>query len=154
MYSATSVLQFVFISKASLPYSRTLISLSRLSDGSDLSMFIQDDFRDIIGKLAKLQRRKKYNDVSARILKEYIEFKVSSKFYQNLCSRKWLNSNLNLVGSFISTWSWMLKILFSLGVTKFSRPLRKQLLDRQMHLSGSSLRHTLKNSFGNTRSEK
>ena len=36
-----SILQFVLLSKASLPYSKTLINLSRLSDDRDLPILIK-----------------------------------------------------------------------------------------------------------------
>ena len=48
-------LQFIFLSKASISYNKTLISLSWLSDGIELSTFIKsfnEDFLHIIEKLA------------------------------------------------------------------------------------------------------
>ena len=118
------ILWFFLLSEASLPYNRILISLSWLSDGRDLSMFIKSFIRISRIPLKNWHHRKKCNVFSASMLPEHNGFKVSSKLCQNFCSRKWLSPNLNLVSNFIPTWSWMLKILFSLGLIKFSRALQ------------------------------
>ena len=119
------ILRFFLLSKASLSYNRIMIRLSWLSDGRDLSMFIKSFIRISRIPLKNWHHRKKCNVFSASMLQEHNGFRVSSKLCQNLCSRKWLSPNLNLVSNFIPTWSWMLKILFSLGLIKFSRALRK-----------------------------
>ena len=137
------MLRFFLLSKASFPWSRTLISLSWLSDGKDLSMFIQSFMGISRISLKNWHRRKRCNIVSASLLQEHKALKVSSKLCRNLCSRKWLNPNLNLVSNSILIWPWMLKILFSLGLIKFSRALRKLSQDRQLRLLGSGLLHSL-----------
>ena len=93
------------LSKASFPYTKTLISLSWLSDERYLSMFIKQFFRISLISLKNWHCRKKWNVVSASMLQEHSGFKVSSKLSRNLCS----NPNLNLIGN-LPTWSWMLKI--------------------------------------------
>ena len=117
-------LWFFLLSKASLPYNRILISLSWLCDGRDLSMFIKSFIRISQISLKNWHPRKKWNVVSASMLQEHNKFKLSSKLCQNLCLLKWLSPNLNLVSNLIPTWSWMLKILFSLGLIQFSRALQ------------------------------
>ena len=136
------ILRFFLLSKASLPYNRILTSLSWLSDGRDLSMLIKSFIRICRISLKIWHRRKKCNVVSSSMLQQHNGFKVPSKLCRNLCSRKWLSPNFNLVSNFIPTWSWMLKILLSLGLIKFSRGLRKRSQDRQLRLSGSSLFHS------------
>ena len=136
------ILQFFLLSKASLPHNRILTSLSWLSDGRDLLMLIKSFIRISRISLKNWHRRKKCNVVSASMLQEHNGFKVSSKLCRNLCSRKWLSPNLNLVSNFIPTWSWMLKILFSLGLIKLSRTLQKLSSDWQLRLSGSSFFHS------------
>ena len=136
------ILRLFLLSKSSLPYNRILISLSWLSNGRDLSMFIKSFIRICRISLKNWYRRKKCNVVSASMLQEYNGFKVSSKLCRNLCSCKWLSPNLNPVSNFIPTWSCMLKILFSLGLIKFSKALRKLSYDRQLRLSGSSWFHS------------
>ena len=124
------ILKFVLGSKASLPYTRTLISLSWFSDRRDLSMFIKSFMRISRTSLKNWYRRKKCNVVWAWMLQELNAFKVSSELCRNLCWRKWLNPNLNLISNFIPTRSWMLiswKTLLSLGLIIFSRALRKLL---------------------------
>ena len=117
------ILRFFLLSKVSLPYNRTLTSLSWLSYVRDLSMFIKSFIRIPRISLKNWNRRKKGNFVSALMLQEHSGFKVSSKLCRNLCS--WKNPNLNLVRNFIPTWSWMLKILFWLGLIKFSTGMQK-----------------------------
>ena len=117
------ILWFFLLSKASLPYNRILISLSWLSDGRDLSIFIKSLIRISWISLKNWHRGKKCNVVSASVLQEHYGFKVSSKLCPNFCSRKWLSPNLKLVSNLIPTRSWMLKILFSL--IKFRRALGK-----------------------------
>ena len=119
------ILRFFLLSKASQSFSRIMISLSWLSNGRDLSMLIKSFIRIPRISLKNWHRRKKCNVVSASMLQEHNGFKVSSKLCRNLCSRKWLSPNLNLVSNFIPTWPWMLKILFSLGLITFSKALRK-----------------------------
>ena len=137
------ILQFFLLSKASLPCNRTLISLSWLSDGRDLSRFIKSFIKISWTSLKNWHCRKKCNVVLASTLQGHNRFKVSSKFCRNLFSRKWLGPNLNLVSNFIPTWSWMLRIFFSLGLIKFSRALRKMSQGRQLCFSESSLFHSL-----------
>ena len=129
------ILRFFLLSKTSLPYNRILISLSWLSDGKDLSMF-KSFIRISWISLKNWHRRKKCKIVSVSMLQEHNWFKVSSKLCRNLCSRKPLSPNHNLVSNFIPTWSWILKILFSLVVIKFSRTLQKLSLDWQLRLLG------------------
>ena len=95
--------------------------------------------------------RKKWNVVLVSMLSEQRWFKVSSKLCRNLCSSKWLKPNLSLVSNFTSTWSRMLKILFSighecwrssLGLVKFSRAFQN-VEDKRLRLLGSSLFHSL-----------
>ena len=124
------ILKFVLLSKASLPYNRTLISLSWFSDRRDLLMFIKSFMRISRISLKNWYLRKKCIVVWASMLQEHNTFKVSSKLCQNLCWCKWLNPNLNLISNFILTRSWMLnswKTFFSLGLIIFGRALRKML---------------------------
>ena len=154
------ILQFFLMSKASLLYN-TMISLSYLSDGRDLSMFMKSFMRISRISLKTWHRGKKCNVVSVSMLQEHNGFTVSSKLCRNLCPHKWLNPNLNLVSNFIPSWSWMLKILFPLGLIKFSTALWK-LIDKIDNKIGSfvyrnqvcstPLWHTVKKSFRNTRS--
>ena len=135
--------RFFLLSKASLPYNRILIILSWLSDGRDLSMFIKSFARISQISLKNWHCRKKCNVVSASMLQGHNRIKVFSKLCRSLCSCKWLNPSLNLESNFIPIWSWMLNILFSLDLIKFSWALRKLSQDRQLHLLGSSLFHYL-----------
>ena len=133
------ILGFVLLSKESLPYNRTLISLSWLWHRRDLSIFIKS-----VTSVSRISPKnghhgKKCNAVSASMLQEHNGFKVSSKLCQNLSSRNWLNPNLNLVSNFIPTRSWMLKILFWIGLIKFNRGLQKLLQDKKLCLLRSSL---------------
>ena len=124
------ILKFVLLSKASLPYNRTLISLSWFSDRRDLLMFIKSFMRISRISLKNWYLRKKCNVVWASMLQEHNAFKVSSKLCQNLCWRKWLNPDLNLISNFILTRSWMLiswNTFFSPGLIIFGRALRKLL---------------------------
>ena len=128
------ILRFFLLSKASLPCNRILISLSWLSDRRDLSMFIKLFIMIYQISLKNWHRWKKCNVVSASMLQQRSGFKVPSKSCRNLCSRNWLSPNLNHKWmnewmnewmNLILTWSWMLKILFSLGPIKFNRALQK-----------------------------
>ena len=112
------ILRFFILSKTSLRYNRILTSLSWLNDGRYLSMLIESFIRIFRMSLKNWHRRKKGNVVSASMLQEHNGFKLSSKLCRNLCSRKRLSPNLNLVTISIPTCSWMLKILFSLGLIK------------------------------------
>ena len=94
-------LKFFLLSKALLPYNRTLLSLSWLSDGRDLSVFIKSFIKISRISLKSWHHRKKHNVASALMLQEHNGFKVSSKLCWNLCLRKWLSPNLNLVSNFI-----------------------------------------------------
>ena len=122
------ILKFVLLSKASLPYNRTLISLFWFSDRRDLLMFIESFMRISRILLKNWYRRKKCNVIWAWMLQEHNAFKVSSELYRNLCWRKWLNLNLNPISNFIPARSWMLiswKTVLSLGLITFSKALLK-----------------------------
>ena len=122
------ILKFVLLSKASLPYNRTRISLPWFTDRRDLLMFIKPFMRISRISLKNWYRREKCNVIWAWMLQEHNAFKVSSESYRNLCWRKWLNPNLNRISNFIPTRSWMLtswKTLLSLGLITFSKVLLK-----------------------------
>ena len=144
------ILQFFLLSKALLPHNRSMFSLYWLSDGKCLSINIKSFMRISWISLKNWHRRKKCHVVSVSMLQEHNGFKVSSKLCWSLCSRKWLNHNLNLVSNFIPTWSWMLKILFSLAEL-YERYCRK--IDSTVyrdHVCSTPLWHTVKKNFGNT----
>ena len=77
--------------------------------------------------------------VSGSILQGHRGFKVSAKLYLNLCSRKWLKPNRNLVSNLISTSSLILKILFSECLIKFIRAFLKLRQEEELRILGSSL---------------
>ena len=116
------ILRFFLLSKVSLLYNRTLINLSCLSVGRELSRFIKSFMRVSAVSLKNWHRRKKCNIVSTWIMQDHTRLKASTTLCRNLHSRKWLGLNLS---NFVPTWTWMLKTLFSVGLIKFSRALWK-----------------------------
>ena len=108
------VFSLVFLSNLLFPYSSISSNFTSHTEGSSVNHSLS---------LFKLYRRtesaeKKCIVVSGSILQEYSGFKVSSKLRVNLCSRKWLKLNHNLVSSLIITWPGILKIIFSEGLLK------------------------------------
>ena len=98
--------------------------------------------------MPKLTVQKKVLIIWGLILQEHGGFIVPSKLSQNLSSRKWLKPSCNLVNSLIPTWSWILKILFSVDLIKFIRAfIRRWNCKFFGRLYSTDLWHTEGNNF-------
>ena len=63
---------------------------------------------------------------------------MSSKLCLNLCSSERIKPNCNLGSSLISTWSCIVKILFSEGLMKFISAFLKHRSDVELRVLRSS----------------
>ena len=94
------ILWFFLLSKQLLPYNRILISLSWLRDERNLSMFIKSS--RFLGYHWKTVTVRKSATLFRRHCCKSTTGLRSSKLCRNVCSRKWLSSNINLESNFKS----------------------------------------------------
>ena len=64
---------------------------------------------------------------------------MSLKSCLNLCSRRWLKPNCNLVNNFICTESLTLKVFLWMCLINFNNILRNRLYQVELRISGSKL---------------
>ena len=91
----------------------------------------------------KWQWRKKWDTDSTAKLHGQRGFKVSLKWWRNLCSRRWLKPRRNQVKYFIPKELDILKILLGDGLIDFKMEERKLVKDSELTMPTSSLFHSL-----------
>ena len=101
-------------------------------------------FREVDLSFKKLgQWRRKWPDVSVSLPQLQIGLSESWKLCLNLCSRRWLKPNLNLVNNLTPLGLWQLKTVLPEGRVKFKSVFLKIFKLSELQIFMSSLFHLI-----------
>ena len=89
------------------------------------------------------QWRRKWADVSISLPQLQIGLSESWKLCLNLCSRRWLKPNLNLVNNLTPLGLWQLKVVLPEGRMKFKSVFLEMFELSELRMFSSSLFHSI-----------